>query len=231
MSFIQKPIFWVGIVVFAGAAWYLSAPQPVEAAKKPEPFRARSASKKANAVVFTEEDYKSEFTPVNIQLKDAFTPIVSKNSKKATDNVNELPVDFTGGESGWIYTGNAEIDGEQTALLENKSNGGGVFLRLGERWKRMTVVSIEPEYVSVRGPGGNVERFGLGVEETSSGRGVAPMPVAVPGNLRGGIGSGTRNGGSQPGFDPSRMGGMAGPMSGGGDPAMSAPGIMVVPRG
>lgn len=202
MSLIQKPIFWVGVVGLAAVGWIATAPeQPTSKTGNAAKLTRKKTTPKKGVIQFEEADFKADFKPLNIELKNAFVPVVARKQGGfggADGLANAIPLDFTAGESGWVYTGNAEIDGVANALLENRSTGEGVFLRVGERWKSAAVSKILTDAVVMKGPSG-VKTFSLVNEESPrmARSGFAPAGVNVPSGLQGAIGRG-RN--SQNGF-------------------------------
>src|SRR5205814_1984309 len=119
---------------------------------KPKSRAARSK----NELVFTAEDEKASFKPIVSPVKDAFMPLVARKGGIGSGQAlaNMLPSEMTGGETNWVYTGSAEMDGVPSALIENRTTGDAVFLKKGERWKSAYVVQILPDSVVMRGPGG-----------------------------------------------------------------------------
>lgn len=212
MSLIKKPSFWIGTLAVGIAGFVLSAPESTGGKVTVKPFAKKSSKKKAGTQ-FLKEDFESTFQPVNISLKNAFQPVVMRTSGgfgSGEGLANAIPPEFTGGDSGWVYTGNAEIDGVPTALVENKTTGEGVFLKAGERWKSAMVSRILPDSVVMRGPSGT-KTFAL-VNETYTGGSLRPMNVSVPGNLRGQIGRGQdQNFGPMTNVVPNGQGGFAVP--------------------
>lgn len=183
-------MFWVATASMGIAGFVLTAPEATsQAGPKKAPVKKKSTSKLS---VFTEEDEKAEFAPVQVEFKNAFMPIVKREGGKLSDSdgaANAIPRDFAGSD-GWVYTGSAEIDGAPSALLENRTTGDGVFLKAGERWKSCSVVKIMPDSVVLRGPTGT-KTFTLVSDEPiargRSGGSVPPAAVNVPNNMRGNI--------------------------------------------
>ena len=89
-------------------------------------------------------------------LKNAFKPLITKSMSTALVGnlgANRIPANLVGGET-WTYTGNAELDGVKSALVENGQSGEGVFLKVGERWKMLTVRAIKTDALVVAGDDG-----------------------------------------------------------------------------
>lgn len=231
MSLIKKPVFWIGIVGLAAVAWIATTPEatPTKSGSGAKLTRKKNSNKKA-VVQFEDQDFKANFQPLNIELKNAFVPIVARKSGGfggADGQANAIPLDFTGGDSGWLYTGNAEIDGVANALLENRSTGEGVFLRAGERWKSCVVSRVLSDSVVMKGPSGT-KTFSLVNEEAPrmARGGYNPASVNVPNGLQGTIGGNGRGGrNSQNGFGGNGQAFQALPFPGGGS------GVMTIPSG
>lgn len=194
MSLIKKPVFWVGVAAVAIAGFVLTAPEETPVAKAPQ-LKPRKSTNKALAA-FTDEDFKAQFPRYQGGMTNAFRPLVLRRTGGLSGGegaANEIPLEFTGGVAGWVYTGSAEIDGIPTALLENRASGDGVFLRNGERWKSAVVIRITPTSMGMRGPSGD-KTFTL-VDDAPVNQGgsttmpeVAPVNVNPPNNMRGRIG-------------------------------------------
>lgn len=209
MSLFKKPVFWVAVVGVGIAGYVLTTPEEVVAVKSKKPVPKRSTNKALAA--FTEEDFKATFQPYSGPAKNVFRPIIVRRTGtlgSADGAANAIPLDFTGGSAGWVYTGSAEVDGIPTALLENRSTGDGVFLRSGERWKNSVVIRITPTSMGMRGPSGD-KTFTL-VDDAPRG-GVTTIPAEVPpasvnapNNMRGRIGGqfGSNNFGGGPAGGP-----------------------------
>ncbi len=180
------------IAVLALAAWFALSPMLF-----PETFKRTvkkpSASKvtKKGVVLYTEEDEKAHFEPVAVPLKNAFKPLVAKvvTARAATIQVNNVPPEFAGGEANWTYTGSAEVDGVLQALLENKSTGEDVFLRVGDTWKGISVEEITDDSLILASvETGNEKVLKLPTEEVGPAAGPAGFAPANVGPLRGNIG-------------------------------------------
>lgn len=197
MSLIKKPVFWIGVVSVAAIGWVLTSSDAPAAKSGGGKVAKKKSSSKKKSIEFTKEDFTAEFKPLNTELKNAFMPIVARKGGLSGGDgaANSIPVDFAGGDSGWVFTGNAEIDGVATVLLENRSTGDGVYLKAGERWKSSAVASILSDGVVMKGPSGT-KTFTLVSEMPKMARGgYNPAAVTVPSALRGNIGGRNQNGG------------------------------------
>lgn len=184
MSLVRKPIFWVGVVALGAIAWVATTPeQDTKSGITARKFTAKKSTSRQGEPVFVKEDYDAKFELVNIELKNSFQPIVARRGAGLSGGegqANAVPPDFTGGETGWFYTGSAEIDGVRSALLEHRPTGEGAFLKTGERWKSAMVAQVLADSVVMKGPSGT-KTFSLVNEERipSLAGGFAPLPVAV----------------------------------------------------
>lgn len=173
------------------------------AAKKP-PKKSSSADDK-NKDIYVKSDYTTFFKPAKLEIKDSFRPLVAKAKPAGGIKIdpNGLDATLTGGES-WVFTGTPEVDGVRTALLENTVTGQGVYLKVGEAFRQMKVMSIEPDQLVVRGNDGADRTVHLAdatqaTDRTAVRGAVAPV---TPPPLRGPIGSNAPGvnvpGGNQP---------------------------------
>lgn len=176
----------------------------------PRTTKKRPVAKKSTRKgqqVYTAEDMTASFDPVNLPVKNVFKPIVAKAVKSpgSATQMNSLPPAFAGGEANWVYTGTAEVDGVLQALVENKSSGDSVFLKVGDEWKGIYVEQITDDTLILSSATtGTDYTLTLPVEDT----GGTPSNSINPNNsnqpLNGPIGPLT----IQP--DPSMMQGMTG---------------------
>lgn len=187
MSLIKKPIFWIGVATVGVVGWFATAPEETGSSITANRVTKKKTTAKKTAVAYVEEDYNASFEPVNIELKNSFQPIVARKGTglgSGDGMANAIPAEFAAGDSGWFFTGNAEIDGVPTALLENRSTGEGVFLKAGERWKSAMVAQILPDSVVMKGPSGTKTFSLVNEERPKLSGGFAPLPVAVSPEIR-----------------------------------------------
>jgi hypothetical protein len=187
MSLIKKPIFWIGVAAVGVVGWMATAPEETGSSLATTRVTKKKAPSKKTTVAYVEEDYNATFEPVNIELKNSFQPIIARKGAGlgvGEGQANSIPAEFAGGDSGWFFTGNAEIDGVPTALLENRSTGEGVFLKAGERWKSAMVSQIMPDSVVMKGPSGTKTFSLVNEERPKMTGGFAPLPVAVSPEIR-----------------------------------------------
>jgi len=190
MSLVKKPIFWLGAVTLLGAGFVLTAPPESSASSAKRTASTRKKSSKKGKFDFSAEDFKAKFDPVATNVRDVFKPVVFKGGTGESDGVNVILSRYAGGEKGWVYTGSAEVSGVKSALLENRTTGEGVFLKLGQSWKGSTVVSIANDSIILSNDGSR-HTFRLAEEEQVSAPSLAsnvkPMAVDVPQTMRGNL--------------------------------------------
>jgi hypothetical protein len=187
-----SPIFWVALIGIGVAAYVLTTPQ--DAPKKAAVSRTNTRNRATVVALVTPQDLSaksSDFPPVNTNAKNAFMPVIRKSTGDLAGIPNGLPVSFTGGESGWAYTGTAAVDGRIQAVVENKATGQGDFLSVGMRWKNARVVAVTESTLVLEGMGG--EQVTVKMQENLSGTsimagGFAPVEVRPGSGLTGPIG-------------------------------------------
>ncbi|MFQ3586843.1 MAG: hypothetical protein SNJ76_04155 [Fimbriimonadaceae bacterium] len=193
MAKISRPIVYTAVL---GAVAYgvvvLTEPDTPNRTTRPRPA-ATAPSNARTSDLIQPEDFSASFPRLLGAPRDSFRPLVvraSGTNPLAAARLDAVPAAFAGGDPNWRYTGNASIDGVSVALLENDATGDGVFLRVGEAWKRSVLTAIEQEAIVLTGPGGAVRRVRLGIPEfedpTAGPAGVAPLAVNPP--LQGPIG-------------------------------------------
>ncbi len=154
----ERPIIYgtIAIVAIAGF-WFTREEPPATGSKRPTPRLGASQSTAEVPDGFTQADFDAEFPALNESLNNAFKPVVARSGSGYGGSglaPNEVPASYTGGEPGWFYTGTAIIDDVPTALMENASTSEGLFLKVGEKLRKATIIGIAPTYIQVRGVGG-----------------------------------------------------------------------------
>ncbi|MBL8047258.1 MAG: hypothetical protein JNJ45_01120 [Chthonomonas sp.] len=151
-----------------------------------------SSQTKVYADGITQADIDAKFEPLNQTPKDAFQPLVKRESRRSDFNQtvapDVIPAGFAAGESGWTFTGIVDTNGKTEALLENKGSGASVFLGEGEKWKDLTVESIGSATLSISGPDGNMRVLRLNdgdsvLPNVSIARGNEPMNPTLSGPI------------------------------------------------
>ncbi len=193
---LSKPMQYALVVVLAIAAWAVLGPMLLPTARTVvrKPSTVKKISSKPGVIVYTDEDRKAHFDPISAPIKNAFVPLVKKMSGTGgagSPNTGGVPNQFAGGEANWTYTGSVEVDGVLQALLENRSTGEGVFLRVGDTWKGVQVIQITEETLVLALPSGDQATLHLPTEDSvptaAPTAGFAPATVNNP-PLRGSIG-------------------------------------------
>ncbi|HVT14143.1 MAG TPA: hypothetical protein VHE55_17915 [Fimbriimonadaceae bacterium] len=175
----------LALVAFALLQPMLSPAPAPKTAKKMLPAKPKAKSEE----IYTKEDLTAHFDSANQDAKDSFKPEIIKvgTSGGKTSQVNLVPVEFAGGEANWTYTGSAEIDGVLQALLENKTTGEDVFLKVGDTWKGISVEEITDDSLLLASvETGTEKKLELPPDTTTAGpAGFAPVRAPV---LQGDIG-------------------------------------------
>jgi uncharacterized membrane protein YgcG len=234
-------MFWVIFIsVSVAAAIYVyfddSAPKIGVAKKKT--LRTTTAKKDE----YLPEDYTAKFTPIQrataAEPRNAFKPLVfrKKDGLSTLPTIsNIIPPAFAGGQTGWTFTGIAEVDGTMNALVENSATGEGEYLKPGQSWKACKVLTVTQESIVLLGDEGVARTVSLiNPDGSYEGGPVGPMTVPVTGNIgiqplpgaanpAAGRGGGFPGGGFQGGGFPG--GGFPG---GGGNAAPAAPPTQIV---
>ncbi len=184
----------IGAVVVGAVGLKLTEPEAAPPRKRALTPKTSTAKKSKDN--FIEEDYKAKFEVISAPIKNSFVPEVAKASLKnafTADVPNGIPAAFAGGETTWLYTGHAEIDGRRVALLENTATGATEFLRLNQKWRSLTVTDIGEESITVESRGTS-KVISLPTTASYAGTGqLSPLPVVVPNGgraLRGPIAGG-----------------------------------------
>ena len=116
-----------------------------------------SSSRQVAQATSLPEDYTAKFQPVVTPAKNAFAPLVKGRTQAASEQKStpySIPADLTDGDPNWIFTGMATVDDVPVALLENKASGEGVFLKLNQKWKGLTVRKIRPDTLGLSSESG-----------------------------------------------------------------------------
>jgi hypothetical protein len=133
---------------------------PIRKSKK----TVASQTKKA-ADEFLPIDYTAKFPAYSEPAKDAFKPLIIRSSDagKGVSAVPNggIPINYTGGEPNWNYTGVAVINGIPNALLDNSGTGEGVFLKAGDHWKSSSVLTVTQDSVVLQDKEGVAKQIRL----------------------------------------------------------------------
>lgn len=209
---LSKPMQFALVLVLGVAAWLVIGPMlSPEPATRPAARKATKKPVKAKGgIEYTQEDLDARFAPLNGSFKNAFKPIVVKQPTTVGSGaaVNVVPPAFAGGEANWMYTGTAEIDGVLQALLENRTSGESMFLRVGDTWKGTLIQSISEDSIMLSASDGEEVTLHLPSDEEVplTAGGFAPAQVTNP-PLRGDISLGPLTAQPERGSRRSRWGG------------------------
>lgn len=213
----------LGVTVVA-AAWLNMGGDPPKKTKitppKPAASKTGNTSAMKTEVTLVDEDTTKTFPAFTDKLKGSFKPIIARNAAETASAgpSNQIPTSFADGESNWIYTGSATVDGKIQGLVENTSTGEGAFLSPGQHWKKLVCNAIRDDGLEVTGPDGDVRTIYLLTEPKDS-ENVAPLnPSGLTGAIDvlpdpaaaapsgGGGRRGRRNQGGAPATDPTAAG-------------------------
>ena len=108
-------------------------------------------------------------------IRDPFIPGV------ATDNASQDASDqIAGGKSEWALTGMNSINGDQTACVENSATNESVFLKKGQTWNGLKVVSIADSGILFENQLGQQTTLGFKIPESDKGTTVAAPDQNAP---------------------------------------------------
>ena len=184
-SSLKKLLFLgAGLVVIVVVA-FPSGSAPTTDAHPPKTVVATSSTKKDS--LYTKEDENAKFERISAATRNSFVPLVTKGMGGKL-GIDGIPINFTGGEGSWTYTGNMTVDGIPNALLENSVSGDGVFLRPGQHWKTLRLIAVKDDSIELEGPDGSRKTVFFADKSlnvtSSSGNNLSPLPpAAIQGNL------------------------------------------------
>lgn len=183
----------VGVLVIALAFGMMGGGSSTTAKKgSAMQFPTVTKKKKSGEIEYLPEDEKAQFASIEGGLPNAFKPAVQKKIVVGTTKAsNAIPPIFTSGETGWIYTGNMEVNGGQNALLENGGTGEGVFLKPGEKWKSLTLKQVKPDSIVLRAADGFEKEIFFGSNESDAAQSIAPVNPGPAPRIAGQIGGGS----------------------------------------
>ncbi|MBS1718350.1 MAG: hypothetical protein JSS72_11525 [Armatimonadetes bacterium] len=145
-------------LVVLGTVWFLGGDNPSPSAKI-TPVKKSYLASAANSL-FTEADRKAHFEPISISNKNAFNALVKRTGSGGvtgegkTSDPTTIPASFAGGETGWVFTGTAAVDGVALALFENNAKQDSTFVHQGDTWKGTLIASIMADGVVLEGSDG-----------------------------------------------------------------------------
>lgn len=183
----------IGVLVVATAFGLMGGGGSSSSTKKNSTMQFPTAQKKKKTgdIEYLKEDETAQFASLQGEMPNAFKPAVQKKEMVgSTKTSNAIPPIFTSGESGWVYTGNMEVNGGQNALLENGGTGEGVFLKPGEKWKSLTLKQVKADSIILRAQDGFEKEIFFGSNNSDAAQSVAPLNPGPAPRLAGQIGGG-----------------------------------------
>lgn len=194
MAKISKPVLWT-LILGGGALIYVYATDPAPAGAAPAKTVVRNTSTKAKVDLILPIDSKVHFATLKDSPKNAFKPLVYSSRagiEASAPDRSVIPGLLTDNEANWAFTGQVEVNGTKMALLENSNTGEGVYVRVGDHWKKSIVSSIDDETLVLVGPDSAPVTVKLGErgDKTNLNSAVAGIPTPVQPSLRGVIGAG-----------------------------------------
>ncbi len=220
MAKLSRPVIYVLVAAIGVGAWFLTEP---ESAAKKKAARVGTTTARGNKDaegIVTAEDLKARFPRYAGAARDAFRPDISTSKPPAPPKPAPklLPVILPAPPKksvasvaldAWTLTGISWVNGEKTALIENKASGDSVFVRAGTDWKGLRVLAIETGALVFALPDGSPRRltFPVPPEEKkvaatapdASSSEAAPPPAFTPraprgASVAGSPGTATENG-------------------------------------
>ncbi len=187
-----SPLTWIVIIsTLPTVWWYMNSDAP-----PPNPVKHAATKRHASSTdEFTPQDYTAKFAVLNQTPKNAFKPLIVRDNGtgglkgRIALRTNGIPLDLAGGEGNWAYSGMAVINGKPTALVENSGTGEGVFLKVGEKWKRATVRKVTDTSLVLIGEDGSLHTMKIGDDNTVSAKDKSFAPLRPLPALTGPIGS------------------------------------------
>ncbi|AIE85989.1 hypothetical protein [Fimbriimonas ginsengisoli] len=152
MAVVSKPILIGGLILIGAAVVFVSNGQDApKTVKKPPKSHSKSLSKLESE--FTEEDYTTRFGKPNQKLRNLFSPLVVAEAPKTAvvlptgpveppKDVDKIPAELADNDGNWVYTGFAQVNGKDLALIENSTTHQGGFVKQGEIWKKTKIIAI-----------------------------------------------------------------------------------------
>ncbi len=191
MAKISRPM-WLMIGVGAIAITYMYTSEEQAAGRRTTKKPTSTKAAKLPEGV-TEEDYKAKFAALNESPKNSFVPIIARTTAGGlSGSANEpdaIPQEYAGGEPGWYFTGTAEVNGVQQALVENRTTAIGDFLVVGQTWKRVKVTGIGDNTLTLVGPNGQPKTlklsYGITGQTMANSATVRPLDPTLSGPIGG----------------------------------------------
>ena len=196
MAKLSRPVLFTALAGIVAVAYVYTQDEPKTGTSKKKTTRSSKAVVAKDKFGFSDEDYNPPaFAPVTF-TKNAFQPVIVRTRQAGEIAIapDAVPAELAGGDPNWFYTGNAELDGKPTALLDNRVTMESEFVAQGQKWKRCTIVQILPQALVLAGPSGRKVKLTLSSGEAtivpgSNSRYASGYQPVNP-SLRGPIGNG-----------------------------------------
>jgi hypothetical protein len=129
---------------------------------------------------YTEADQTAHFARYTGRMRDAFVPGVA--TRGGSGSLFGDGSASNGRAGAWTLTGINEIDGSLSALVENSTTSDSMFLKKGDRWNGLRVLSVESGAVVFLNALGQQTRLAFAETEpdTTSGPVAGDRAAAVP---------------------------------------------------
>jgi hypothetical protein len=192
---ISRPVIYVLLAAVGVGAWFFTEP---EAGAKKKAARTATASARTAREAdsnLTPEDLKTRFPRYSGAARDAFRPEISTARPKLVAPRPAPPLmpvvlpappkksTASVALDAWTLTGISVVDGEKTALIENKATSDMAFVRAGTSWKGLRVLAIETGALVFALPDGSPKRLTFPVppeEKVAASKPAAPDETSVP---------------------------------------------------
>jgi hypothetical protein len=162
----QKTLYGALVLVIAFAA-YLNWPQDTPTSTHHYvAIQSAGTSQKNDDPA---DDVNAHFPRYVGTGKNPFIPGVSLNDGQTVGRGNDV------GAGKWQLTGIDTVDGVTSALIENSASGQSDFLKVGDTWNGLRVVSIDDDTVNLVNALGQPTQLGFAVPDANPDRITAGM--------------------------------------------------------
>lgn len=169
-------VFAALVIVVIWAIVLKMSPSPPAVTSHKVRVQMGASSAIADTTGVTQADYSARFIRyVGGNRRNPFTPLIASSSGAPDDPSN-----------GWSLTGINTIDGVTSAVLENSGTGDTAFVKPGDRWNGLRVVSIGMDNVILQS-GAGLETVLSFPADAASGPDDSPssLPNGAPGTTIG----------------------------------------------
>lgn len=153
----SKTVIYTLVGAVLVATYFMTSPTGVENPTTRRRPASSDSRKKVDVQVFTEEDEKASYARITSGSKNVFEPYVKKENALANSELlsNQVPPQFVDGKLTWFFTGTADVNNVETAMLEDTSTGSWEYVKVGDTFFKATITGITRNTVEMSGPGGN----------------------------------------------------------------------------